>query len=135
MGDGDSIAETTSAKEDRSPTAFRGKPLDCFDLAKARREDSEKFAWHCTVAYRENQIMEKYFAKTLYHSSYGWPEETTAFVRKFFIEDHVYDSRVSKNLLTSVTEGQAIGFFACLLAGLILLDIYAGRRQHVTSSQ
>jgi hypothetical protein len=104
-------------------------------ISKELGRDSKEFPWHCTVAYRENQIMEKYFSNTLDHSSYGWSADTKASLRESIVQEHVYESQVSKNLFTRITEGQMIGFLVCIFTGLVILDSYAGRRQHGTNNE
>jgi hypothetical protein len=106
-----------------------------FDMAEADTGDVKKLAWHCTVAYLENRIMEKYFTDTLDHSSYGWSAETVSSLKKSLLNDHIYESRVSKNLFTRITERQVIGFFVCILTGLFVLDFYTRRRTHGTAGE
>lgn len=105
-----------------------------FDMAKGQSKDPKKFAWHCTVAYCENQIMEKYFPTTLSHSNYGWSADKIASLKKARIIGHVYESRVSRNLFTRFSARQVFVSLVCVLAGLVFLDFYVGRRRHDKTS-
>jgi hypothetical protein len=77
-----------------------------------------------TIAFRENQILEKYYSQTLSHSSYKWTEEMSVWARNKHIPDLEYDSAVSKYLVTRFTEFHLGCFIFTLITGLTLLQFY-----------
>jgi len=100
-----------------------------FEAAAKYRNDPKRYAWHLTVAFRENQIMEKYFSNTLQHSAYIWSEDTLALARNHLLQEEIYDSGVSSSLITRVSEGQVASFFIVLILGLALVHWYLGKAQ------
>jgi VanZ family protein len=99
-----------------------------FDAALKVGDNSKWYAPGLTIALRENLIMEKYFYNTLKQSNYIWTEEQLALARQHFLPDYFYDSLVSRDLITRVSEQQAAGFFMVLILGLILFRWYLGKR-------
>lgn len=91
------------------------------------------FAKHLTTAFRENQILEKYFPNTLYRSAYVWSSDKLALSRNHLLNDQVYDSWVSINLITQFSEAQVSVFFILLIIGLVLLHWYLGKGQSMSS--
>ena len=85
--------------------------------ATSKSGDVEYYNYHLTVAYRENQIMEKYFPKTVRASNYELRPDQVAFLQEHVLPDYVYTSPVSAGLTTWCTERQ--------LQGLLLLGIVA----------
>lgn len=81
-----------------------------------------------TIAFRENQILEKYYSQTLSHSSYKWTEEMSVWARSRHIPDMEYDSAVSRNLITRFTEFHLVCFVVALITGLTLLQFYLAFR-------
>jgi VanZ family protein len=77
-----------------------------------------------TIAFRENQILEKYFSETLSHSSYKWTEEMSVWAQKKHIPDLKYDSPVSGNLITRFTEFHVGCFIFAFITSLTLLQFY-----------
>ncbi len=98
-----------------------------FTISAKYRINQREYAEHLTRAFRENQIMEKYFPNTLRHSTYVWSGDESALARKHLLLDEVYESRVSRDLVTRLTESQFAWFFAVLLGGLALLQWHCGR--------
>jgi hypothetical protein len=98
-----------------------------FSASNKFKHDQEKYAWHLNIAYRENQIMEDYFPNLLRHSTYVWSDEDIALVKKYVLEDEIYDSKVSWWLITLYNDTHVAGFFALLLIGLALMHRYLGR--------
>ena len=90
------------------------------------KQDTEKYAENLTVAYRENQILEKYFSHTLHHTAFVWSADTLSLAKRHFLRDKTYDSRVSRNVITRFKEGQIAVFFALLLIVLTLVHRYLG---------
>jgi hypothetical protein len=91
--------------------------------------DPVKYRFHNTVAYRENQILEKYFGETLRRSSCAWAPEQAAAIEKKMDPSLRYKSEVSADLLTGFTERQ---MWAAVLLALIVLGVvrrYYGERK------
>ena len=82
------------------------------------KNEPEKYRYHNTVAFRENQILEKYFGETLRHSAYAWKPEEVAALEKKIDPSLCYKSEVSADLLTGFTERQM--WTAAFLALVVL---------------
>lgn len=67
-------------------------------------KDPRRFVRHMTVAYRENQILEKYFTTALVASGDVWDKETMALVSRHADLREPYTSPVSEHLVTLATE-------------------------------
>jgi hypothetical protein len=95
-------------------------------IARAREpaHDLEFQRQHCSVAGRENRILETYFPETLRASSYTLSEETAAFVAAHFDPGMPYESRVSDTLVVRYKEWHFWLLSAVLIAVLQVL----GRR-------
>ena len=91
-------------------------------------EDEAKRRGLYTVAYWENRILEKYFGPLLAASSYVWPPELQAKIDENALTESHYLSGVSVELITGVTQAQVVGFFIALVAVLLALGQYFGRR-------
>ena len=74
---------------------------------------------HVTVAYRENQILERYFANTLAVSGQRWTEEMDVQFKPHLRTDRIYKSEVSRHLITQWSERQ----LWLVIASLLLLDL------------
>ena len=77
-----------------------------------------------TVAFRENQILEKYFPQTLDQSSYKWTAEMFARAQKNCIADTDYESPVSGNLITRFSEFQIGVILVTFVICLFCLQFY-----------
>lgn len=88
-----------------------------------------KYRYHNTVAFRENQILEKYFGETLRRSMHAWKPEDAAALEKKIDPSLPYKSEVSADLLTGFTEPQM--WTASLLALVVLAVIrrYYGQQK------
>ena len=86
------------------------------------RDNPRMHRLHCTVAYRENQILERYFPATLAAAGQTWEPGRAARLMPFLRADRVYKSEVSKHLITHVTERDIWTIIACLL-GLDLIMV------------
>ena len=64
------------------------------------RDDPEDEAYHATVAYRENQLAEKYFSQTLAGSLYEQPRGRIEYLEKRLDPTIAYVSPVSRHLIT-----------------------------------
>jgi len=67
-------------------------------------KDPVRFRHHMTVAYRENQILEKYFSNTLRVAESQWGEDQRAYSANFGDLEKPYTSEVSDHLVTAATE-------------------------------
>ena len=105
-----------------------------FRLPQDFKRKQKVYSTYLTIAFRENQIMEKFFRNTLHHSAYVWPAEKLALAKNYLIHDKEYDSRVSKNLITRVSKGQVGSFLILLIIGLAFLHFYFGRSKFNCSS-
>jgi hypothetical protein len=79
------------------------------------------YLYHNTVAYRENEILEKYFGRTLHHSIYAWSPEEVAGLKKKIDPAFRYKSEVSSNLFTRFTLTHV--WIAALLALVVLAAV------------
>ena len=91
------------------------------------QDDPARYRDFMTTAFRENQIMERYFSETLAASDFVWPAETRAFVESNIDPDLVYDSWVSRRLVTGIGEGGIMAILLVAIGGLIVLGRFYGR--------
>jgi hypothetical protein len=98
-----------------------------FRLSKKWIDNQRAYSIHLTIAFRENQIMEKFFRNTLHNSAYVWSAEKLALAEKYLMHDKKYESQVSKNLITRISKGQLGSFLIVLIIGLALLNFCFGR--------
>lgn len=68
------------------------------------RSDPAGYRYHVTVAFRENQILERYFSNTLAAAGQRWTEELTAAFQPHVMEDLRYTSEVSRHLIHGLSE-------------------------------
>ncbi len=86
--------------------------------------DEEEHRRYLSIAYCENQIMEKYFPNTLYKSGYVLSTEQSAYLNEHFSSEDEYDSAVSWHLVTRVTERQLLIVLVLILTVLGVLYRY-----------
>ena len=85
---------------------------------------------HYDIAYRENQILEKYFPTSLTESRHRWSRQLRKQVGEMADTSSVYESRVSAGLITRFTERQVLlGYGAAIVAMLLLAAVFGGRRK------
>jgi hypothetical protein len=89
----------------------------------------DEFREQMTVAYRENQILERYFAGVLRASGLAWSADTLARVRAQVLPDYEYDSWVSRAVITEIGEGQVLLLFAVAIAGVLAIGQIYGRER------
>ena len=106
-----------------------------FTAADKYKAEPQNYAERLTVAYRENQILERYFPETLKNSDHLWRDEKKALTRSHLLDDKLYDSRVSQNLITQVSEGQVACLFIIIILGLILLHRHIGKKLKIENSE
>ena len=73
-----------------------------FEKSEKAKHNIERYRDYLAVAFRENQIMEKYFKNTLHHSTYVLPPEQVAYLREHLLSDHDYESPVCRSLFTRI---------------------------------
>jgi len=83
-----------------------------------------------TRSFFENLILEQYFGEALRHSRYKWSDDKRAWIESQIDKDHVFESKVSRNLITRFSQKQAMAipslFLVLFLCGLWMLP----RRVH-----
>ncbi len=89
-----------------------------WSVAWKHRENDREFHLHCTVAYRENQILEKYFGETLSRTRERLTPGEVAFLAQNLETDTIYRSGVSSELVTRFSLRQA---WAAILLGVVVL--------------
>jgi hypothetical protein len=98
-----------------------------YEISGELQERSEEYKRRLTIAFRENQILEKYFSRTLSRSTYVWGPEERSLSSRYLDRDMVFNSRVSRELVTRVSELQVALIIAGLLFGLAGLHYYLCR--------
>lgn len=87
------------------------------------------YRFHITVAFRENQIMEKYFGQTLRASTFLLKPEQVAWLERGMNPELPYVSAVSSSLITRFNERQAWVFIVLAWVVLALASRYYGRER------
>jgi hypothetical protein len=90
-----------------------------FSRAMEIEDHSEDYSLMLTKAFRQNQIVERYFPRTLHASDYVWPAKNLALAKKHLKHDEPFESWVSRHLITSISERQVLGFFLSAILGLM----------------
>ncbi|HMP77212.1 MAG TPA: VanZ family protein [Kiritimatiellia bacterium] len=86
-----------------------------FGVLPKYRFEPEWYRFHVTVAFRENQILERYFSNTLAHSAQAWTEELKEALAAHVNAEPRYVSAVSQHLIHRVSERQVWGIVALVL--------------------
>jgi hypothetical protein len=105
-----------------------------YETALKHKADPKAYAEYLTVAFRENQIMEKYFGNTLSNSAYIWSADELSIARSHLLEAKAYDSDVSRNLITRISKGQVACIFIVLIFGVVLVCRHIGKGAKTRSS-
>ena len=100
-----------------------------FSRALKSRSNADRYAFLLNSAYRENQILEKYFATTLRSSAYVWSSDKLSLAKLYLTEPRAFDSTVSRYLITRFSELQVGSFFALLILSFLLVERYLKRCQ------
>ena len=82
-----------------------------------RTADPARFRHHCTVAARENQILEKYFPQALAASGRTWDAARAARCADPADRDQPYFSEVQNHLIVAAPEAAWQGLLVALLLG------------------
>ena len=98
-----------------------------FTNATQSKDNPIKHAKHLTIAFRENQIVERYFPNPLHQSAYLWSQDEFTLAEKHLLRNEVDVSRVSGRLITRISEDQVIGFFVVLIFGLAFVHWRLGK--------
>ncbi len=93
-----------------------------FSRAMKKKAKSQRFAENFSKAYRQNQILEKYFGHTLNSSDHVWPVERKAMARLYLSEDEVFESIVSRHLITRISETQMLMFWGVLVLVFFMMS-------------
>ena len=86
---------------------------------RAESEEARR-GHHYNIAFRENWILEKYFATGLRHSTHFWTPETRDRVEERADKGTVYESPVSRGLITGISERALMLIFGIGIAGLLI---------------
>lgn len=90
------------------------------------RSTSKRSSDYFTISYRENQILEKYFASAITMSKKKWEEPTLREVEEMVSYSEKYFSPVSENLITKINVHQALLLF---LLGIVFFAVIAQRNR------
>jgi hypothetical protein len=93
---------------------------------KARSQVKMKGAWY-NIAFRENQILEKYFPTVLQESKHLWSPEIVIEVSSKAFKKSEYESSVSAELITRFSERQVLLGFVIVTVAFLLLGAYLNR--------
>lgn len=91
------------------------------------RDTPANYRRHITIAVRENQILERYFPRTLAASGRAWPDEQLQEMWPHVNTNRLYKSEVSRHLITQVSEKQIWHIILLLLLADLVLLIWKGR--------
>ena len=81
-----------------------------------------------TFAYREHQILERYFGDLYTASHYPWTPEEERRIKAQIIDGLTRQSKVSQHLITTYSLREAVSFFLVLVLGLLTAAYIAGRK-------
>ncbi len=104
------------------------------EAEEVKLNDRKEYRNRMTVAFRENQIMEKYFKNTLHHSTYVLPPEQVAHLKEYHWPDQHYESAVSLGLFTRIRQGQMLAVLVLALIGLLMVDRHYKKEQPTKAS-
>ncbi|MFO7759659.1 MAG: VanZ family protein [Roseovarius sp.] len=91
-------------------------------------EEGDAQGQHFATAYWENRILQDYFGEVLRASSYEWTPEQAAAARDGADIADPHDSWVSRHLIVALSPLQLAVLSAGIVAALLLLGVYSGRR-------
>lgn len=99
--------------------AIQISPDDANELARIR--------WHSTIAYKENAILERYFSASLAQSTQRWQKAEIAGILQHVDASAPYDSPVSRELITGISERTIIFIFTAIFGLLLVINVVAAR--------
>ena len=96
-----------------------------FDRAqKPGANQSEQY----NVAYRENQILSRYFPAAINRSGHSWSEAEALEVKNNARETTIYESPVSAGLITRLNEWQVILLFSTVILALLVPGFFTRKQ-------
>jgi hypothetical protein len=99
-----------------------------FGEAGRLEKGSNAYREHMTTAFRENLILERFFAATFAASSFAWPPKLRAQAAAGQDPGARFVSSVGAHLITAVSEGALRVLMLALFAALVVCSLYRGRR-------
>jgi hypothetical protein len=108
----------------------RDRKYDEGQKAGSTRRKKEAFF----VAFKENLILERYFARTLRSSGYQWQPEKAAAIEPLIEKNAAYASPVSKELFYWLSEGAMWAAILLVLVALFVLNILKNRKRMASVS-
>lgn len=97
-----------------------------------RNRDAEAYTYHCRVAFRENQMLDKFFPLTTGYAGETLPPWEYVRLKRDMDATRPYTSPVSEHLITRFTEPQVRLIVACLLLLLAGIDLKLRDKKHET---
>jgi hypothetical protein len=94
--------------------------------AEKYRDRERDYRFHLWVGYRENQILEKHFGRTLALSSHVLPPERIEHMRQHLLKSR-YESPVSRGLETRFTERQVAAALGLAIVAALAIAAALGR--------
>lgn len=91
-------------------------------------EGSQEFRRHASIALRQQQILERFFGKTLRSSSYDLPKAKIETLQEQLLPGFLWSSWTSRHLITWISENTLRILLLGTLAVLIATDVILGRR-------
>jgi hypothetical protein len=95
-----------------------------FDRAQKQNENQGE---QYNIAYKENQILNKYFPESLNRSRHRWSEEIKLNVKNQARKITTYESPVSAGVITRISENQLISLFSIAIIVLLIMGFFMGR--------
>ena len=96
-----------------------------FDKAQNDSENQGKY----NIAYRENQILGKYFPESINGSGHRWSEEVELKVANHARETTRYESPVSAGIITRLSEKQVISLFSITILLMLVIGSFTGKHR------
>ena len=102
-------------------------------LDRARENSDGQHKEHYHIAYRENEILTRFYTNAIKLSRHDWSETVVDEVSRNRSRNPSYESPVSRSLITEISEGQLIVLLALSIAGLAATGYYLGRGERASS--
>ena len=98
-----------------------------FELAQQAKNQKSRQN-NLFIAYKENQILERYFGNTLRTSPYKWPDKQSGIIEQEIDSSAFYKSPVSADSPIPFREKPIWGIILFLITALVILNILISRR-------
>jgi VanZ family protein len=105
-----------------------------FGVLPKYRDEPHWYAFHVTVAWRENQILERYFSNTLEAAGQRWTDELKDALAEH-VQDTPYVSPASKHLIHRVSLQQIWAAVLLALAGAAVVWARSGASKRAEGSR